>query len=583
MTDPSSESTPRTTTAGWRSVRRYGPLVAVLALVAAAVVVFGGGDDGGSDDDQAADGAAEAGDVDRADLVRRGPMTPERAELEGVGDVDFGPNCDEGTGQIRLPTVYAPPCVEPFDGDNQGATYPGVTEDTVKVVAFLPDPALDPLGAAAVGGLGADLDPETGMETMQDYLDIYNELFETYGRTVELEFYTGTGESDDQDAARADAVAIAEREPFAVIGAPLQAREVFADTLVDNGVVCAPGCALAMADDFIAERDPLVWNFGPTANQASQLAAAAIGNLAGPGPAELAGDEALQQQDRVYAAVYYTAPESEESAGFDALETGLSDHGIELEVELPYLLDLPRVQENARSIVAQLEEAGVTTVIFYGDPLMPQALTTEATAQEYFPEWILGPNLLADTALFGRSFDQEQWGNGFGLSFAGNPGVDTVGDSYLMYDWAYGREPPSNIYAVLDPGLRTLFTAIHMAGPELKPETFRDGLLRLPPGGGGPTRGLISYGNDDLWPSFDYGGSDDVALIWWDPEAQGADELGQQGPGMYRFANGGQRYTLDEMPSSAAEAGLFDTDASVIELTDLPADDRSPDYPSPDL
>lgn len=567
----------------WRAVRRYGPFVAVLAVVVAAIAVFGGG--GGDDgDDSGADGdSAGAHEVDREALVRSGPMTPEKAELEGRTDVDFGPNCDLDTGQVRIPSVYAPPCVEPFEGDNGGATYPGVTEDSVKIVAFLPDPALDPLGAAAAGGLGADLDLGAQRQTIQDYLDLYNEVFETYGRTVEVEYYTGTGESDDPDAARADAIAIADMEPFAVLGAPLQAREVFADTLAEHGVVCAPGCALAMTESFLAEREPLVWNYGPTANQSAQLAAAAIGRIAGPGPAELAGDEAMQAEDRVYAVVHYSDPNSDSTETFDTLEAGLADEDVELALDLPYELDLARVQENARSVVAQLEEAGVTTVVFLGDPLMPASLTAEATAQDYFPEWILGPNVLADTAFFGRSFDQQQWGHGFGVAYTGTPGVDTIGDSYLLYQWAFDREPPSNIYAVLDPGLRTLFTAIHMAGEELTPDSLRDGLLRLPPRGGGPTRPSVSYGNGELWSSFDYGGGDDVALIWWDPQAEGTNELGQTGQGMYRFANGGQRYTIETMPGSVEEAGLFDADTSALQLTELPSEDQPPDYPSPDL
>jgi hypothetical protein len=84
-------------------------------------------------------------------------MTPQRAELEGETGVDFGPKCDPATGKLRLPTVYAPPCVVPFDGDNDGATSPGVTADSVKVVAYIPDPAIDPVGASLIAGAGANL------------------------------------------------------------------------------------------------------------------------------------------------------------------------------------------------------------------------------------------------------------------------------------------------------------------------------------------------------------------------------------------------------------------------------------------
>ena len=100
--------------------RRYGPIAAVVALVVAAVLTFGRG--GGDDNDDAA-GSGEA--ASRDELILSGPMTPQRAELEGEAEVDFGPNCDAETGRLTLPTIYAAPCVVTFDGDNGGATSPG--------------------------------------------------------------------------------------------------------------------------------------------------------------------------------------------------------------------------------------------------------------------------------------------------------------------------------------------------------------------------------------------------------------------------------------------------------------------------
>ena len=124
---------------GWtRAAKRYGPIVAVVVLIAGAVVIFGGGgdDDGGG----GSGGGTEIGSQE--DLIRSGPMTPEKAELEGV-DVVFGPTCDTETGRIMLVSVYAAPCVEPFEGDNGGATSPGVTADEITIVFYIADPALD--------------------------------------------------------------------------------------------------------------------------------------------------------------------------------------------------------------------------------------------------------------------------------------------------------------------------------------------------------------------------------------------------------------------------------------------------------
>ena len=39
-----------------------------------------------------------------------------------------------------------------------------------------------------------------------------------------------------------------------------------------------------------------------------------------------------------------------------------------------------------------MKDAGVTTIIYTGDPLMPSSITKEATAQNFNPEWIIGPD-----------------------------------------------------------------------------------------------------------------------------------------------------------------------------------------------
>jgi hypothetical protein len=308
-----------------------------------------------------------------------------------------------------------------------------------------------------------------------------------------------------------------------------------------------------------------------------------VANLAGPGPAELAGDPDMQRDDRVYGIVHFDNENGDHEPVFRALEAALEDAGIELATDVEFDLDLARMQENARTMVAKLKDAGVTTVIFYGDPLTPSALTEEATAQDYRPEWILGPSVLADTTIFARGNDGEQWSHGFGMALNPARGEREVTDAFRVYRWAYGEEAPNNTVSLLEPPVRTMFAGIHMAGENLTPETFRDGLLRVPVGGGGPTTPQTTRGEHGVWPTFDWGGVDDVGILWWDPTATGEDESGNAGQGMYRYANGGQRYTLGELPGSIEEAGVFDVGSSVTVYDELPEVDRVPDYPPPDL
>jgi hypothetical protein len=557
---------------GRRIALRYGPIVvaAVLAVGVSAVMGGGGGDDGDEPT------ATEA--IDREQLIRSGPMTPERARLENAS-VSFGPNCDINLGRITLPTVYAPPCVVPFTGDNGGATSPGVTEDTVELVAYLRNP--DPLtGAVVEGEAGRSLDEQEQRQTIQGYVDLYNRVFELYGRQVEVELFVGTGSTDDTDAAKADAIAIADREPFAVIGGPDQASPVFADELAARGVLCLlESCATGLPNDFLAERAPYVWMAGGgEPADGVTLTAEAVGKLAGPGKAEMAGDPELREQDRVYGAVHYSSPEGLQDEPFAAFVDALAEVGVDIDADVEYYLDVNRVQEDARSIVAKLEDAGVTTVIFQGEGLTAGTLTREATAQGYFPEWIHADGYLVDLNSFARRFDPEQWQHGFGL-VSRSAASEEMADAYLLYRWAYGTNPPSNVATGVEAAIRMLFTGIHLAGENLTPETFRDGILRMPPSGGGPTRPSLAWG-DRPWTGLDDPQAD-AAIVWWDPEAEGV-ENGESVVGMYRFANGGERYRSGEIPKDATAAGLFDVDSSVVGYDELPEQDRTPDYPPPE-
>jgi hypothetical protein len=542
---------------GWlRTARRYGPFAAVAVLALAAVVVFRGDGDG--------DTAPGDGEVvtDHEALVRSGPMTPEKADLLGE-EVDWGPGCDPETLRIMLPTVYAPPCVAPFDVDNGGATSPGVTEDAIKLVLYIPR---DDFFVSMLTGQGTAFEPDATIQAVRHFVDLYNQTFETYGRRVELEVYTGRGAADDQAQAQADAREIAEMEPFAVVGGPFLANVPFADELAAQGVVCLPGCGgSGLPDSFVEERAPYVWVDGMTSSQTGRIAGDAIGAVAGPGePAALAGDPELRDQERVYGVLY---PEGGEEDMLPALREGLAQYDIEIAVDIAYSLDVSRVQEDTRNHIVRLRDAGVTTVIVTGAPFTPGFLTHEATEQGYSPEWILGPNYFADTALFGGQTDQEQWVNGFGIGYKLTSHT-TAGQAPELYEWAYSDDavdiPSAMPY--IEPATRMLFTGIHLAGPELTPDTFRDGLFRFPPSGDGVTSAVVSWGDHDIWPDVDYGTEDDVSIIWWDPAAENpeAETPTLAGPGLYRLANAGQRYTPGQFPATREASGLHDEGSSVV-------------------
>jgi hypothetical protein len=513
-------------------------------------------------------------------LVKAGPMTPAKAKLEGKTNVDFGPNCDPATERVKIPYVYAPPCVAPFKGRNGGATSQGVTQDEIKVVVYNTDPQKDPLVAGQLRAAGAEINLNSIEATWRGYFDIYNRMFELYGRKISPEFFTGSGPSSDTAAAKADAIAIADKKPFAVVGGPQQSTPVFADELAHRGVLCLGTCATAMPQKLADANKPYILTNGPSPEQAATLTAEFVGKQVGKGKAQYAGDDATKNKNRVYGILHYNTPDGQYDGLFDSLTSGLKKHGITAKAEQSFFLDLARAQETARTVITKMKDAGVTTIIYTGDPLMPASMTKEATAQNYHPEWIIGPTVLVDTAIFGRTYDQTQWARAFGVQLTPGRTTESTDPVRQLYEWFHNSPPPNNTYNVINPSIFMLARGVMLAGPKLSPQTFRDGLFRYPPSGGDPINPTQSWGKHGYWSFTDYYGSEDAAMIWWDPNASGVDEVGQPGNGLYRAADGGKRYSRGKFPAKG-QGGLFDTATSATIFETIPPETGQPSYPPP--
>src|SRR6266699_4641636 len=434
------------------SVRRSRALrrsTSLLAVVVSVVVVAG----------LLAAAAAASPASDEADaqknkaLVKAGPMTPEKAQLLNKTNIDFGPNCDTTTGRVKIPIVYSPPCVQPFTGKNGGATAQGVTGNEIKVVIWVGDPSKDPLLAGQIIAAGASLDTNTIKATWQGYIDIYNKMLELYGRKISVEFFDGTGSGADTAAAKSDAIAIAAKKPFAVLGGPAQSTSVFSDELAHRGVICVGTCALAVPQRITTNNAGFIFTDGPSPEESALLTAEFIGKQAGPGKAQFAGDDATKNKKRVYGIAHYDTPDGQYHAQFNTLKNGLKKYKITPKADQSFFLDPAKSQENARTIITKMKTAGVTTVIYTGDPLTPAALTKEASAQDYHPEWIVGPTVLADTTFFGRTFDQAQWAHAFGVGLVPGRVPQAVNPSYSLYTWFHGSAPPNNTYNVIIPSV----------------------------------------------------------------------------------------------------------------------------------
>jgi hypothetical protein len=546
-----------------KGLTRYWPVGAVVVVVAAALGI---GTLLGGDDEEEPDASGEAaGDG----------SVPALAAFPDEDPLD-APDCDAETGRLAIPTLYAPNCVPlwPEDRDNGGATSPGVTEDEIIVARYVAedDPTITAI-TDEIQGEDAPTDEELA-EYRAQVLEYFNALYETYGRTVRLVDVDATGSTTDDAAARADAIRIADDiGAFAVIGGP-GGTNAYVEELAARGVVCL--CVASQPQEVYEELAPYAWGALMSSTQGyTHRADYVTSRLAGQ-PAEHAGDPAYQDQERTFAIVFYENVEGSYAAGVDYFEGLLADEGVELTDRIPYVLDTARAQEDSATIIARLKDAGVTSVIFAGDPIFPIYLTQEATAQDYGPEWIITGSTGTDATAFGRRYDQEQWAHAFGISFLParlDPAVaEETEDEYNPVAWYLG-EPLEAYPSLLDLG--RLFTGIHLAGPELTPESYRDAMFSFDPVSGYTTSLSASYGVE-LWPFPDYAAADDVAEIWWDPDATGPDETDAEGQGMYRYSNEGRRYMPGDVGDSTAVP--FDEEGTVTVFDESPESDIPPTY-----
>jgi hypothetical protein len=542
-------------------LRRWGPLGVVLALIAGVTAVaFVGGEGGG----EGTTTSTPEGPVERPE----GAISWSMAQEQGL-DVQFPDTCDRETGHVAIPFFFRSECFADAD-DNGGATARGVTGDSITVVAWLPAED-DPVRSLLLNRIGFNATNADIRAAYEGYVEIFQRYYQTYGRRIDLKFLEASGSILDNTAARADAVRAAEElGAFAVLGGPI-IGSAWTDELHARGIVCiaCPG---------ISDAAPSSFSLPPSAGQIrTHLANYVSAKLAG-GNAEFAGDD-LRDDTRVFGFLGLGLGEGDER-GAQVLEDQLLDSGVTLAEKILYPLDPGRASELATNAITRMKTAGVTTVLVQADPILLPAFTSEATKQDWFPEWVLGGAPFVDTTTFARGFDQGQWEHAYGISYFPPQVAEDINPPVSLYEWYFGEKPPVEgtiPLLLLYPQVALFFTGLEYAGPELDVDSFHDGLFLTPPTPRAVTQPSVSYG-DWRWTEPDYAAIDDLVEVWWDPDARGPDEAGEEGSGMYRYVDGARRFLADEWTS---ELRVFDREDAPTIIEELPADEVPPDYPSP--
>ncbi|MDA8367578.1 MAG: ABC transporter substrate-binding protein [Actinomycetota bacterium] len=550
---------------GW--VRRMGPAVLVVLLLVAAGTVATVHSRVGSGPGVASQGGGAEGSA--AGIA----VTYQQAKAAGTtANYDWGPGCDTSTGRLKMPMVGAPPCVALSNKPNGGATWSGVTGSTITVVYYVPAP-----GGLTTSLAGATDSTQAQLATVQAFTAMLNRIVPLDGRKVVVVPFQATGGSDDPVAGRADAISVAQDlHAFASLGGPQQ-TSAYEDELARLHVLCL-ACGLSVPYSGYQQDAPYLWGALPSPDtlltDALQLV---VSQLVGK-DAIYAGESAMRHRKRTFAMVHYDQNPPIYGALNQKLTREFAATKLRLVDNESYLLDLPELPQEAATIAAHLKASNATTVIFAGDPIMPIYLTKAAAAIGYYPEWVITGTVLTDTTTLGRLYDQQEWAHAFGISTLPVPLPPAQAQARTLYEWYYGKAPAAakTVSLILEP-IELLFVGAELAGPDLTPTTFQQGLFHMPPTGGGPTDPRIGFGPNGPPPLPAYSSPADFTLIWWDPTATGVNEEGAYGTGMYRYVDGGRRYPAGKPVGGTVH--FFARAGSVTGYAEPPPGSRPPSYP----
>ena len=529
------------------------------------------------------------------------------------------PWCDTATGRIKIPSLYAPPCVPPLQGSNGGATYQGVTATSITVAVPYPQPNAE---AQAVLAAAGDNDTQSQVnQTTQDYVNEFMHHVNTYGRTINLKFFESNVNPADSSnpaaqnsQAQADAITVVKQlKAFASLGDATD-PQAFENYLVANQIPCI-SCTTTLPASYYLQRAPYVWGNGlPDETEDYSMRAEVICDEINPYPPQWVGGSTNPEvnlkalKHRVYGLLWPGTSSNEYQPGEQFFVQRLQQEcGITFKDNFSYdltgdITNPAEAQQQAGTFMAKFSTDGVSDVVFVGDPVTPVYFTSGATKQQYFPEWIQTGSALTDTAIFGRVYDQSQWVHNFGFSALADRVQLADEPAYSVYSWEYQKAPPAASgfgvqYALAYP----LVLGINLAGPQLTPATYQCGMppytaktnegqpcvgQNYPGIFGYPisptawrtrvTNPVLSWG-DKLWPWDDYNQTDDGTLVWWDPNATGPAENGVVGKGLYQYPFGGKRYMYGSFPKG--QVPWFDRTGAVTVFPSLPSADKPPSYP----
>ena len=519
-----------TFTVSQRLLRGYGPLAvfAVLLLLMSLLVpsksptkvnAAGAGSDTGGDvgivggqaGDAGAPGSAAgaAGGTAGAAGGAAGASKPGAAAAAAAAKTPCTDRKDQVQGD-----PYSPPCIA-FSGNNGGVTAKGVTPTEIHVAYRSLNEKGFQQTLAALAGASLQDGPDDINRTVQALGEYFNRHFQFYGRKVVFDIYNGQGSSTTellgggQDKAEADADTVKAHGDFADMSA---VSEPYADALAKRGIVGFGDPYLSQS--WHVQHAPYIWSLASDGTFVAKMAAEYAGKRLCNKPAKWAGDDgngkSMATKPRNIATF---APEN--SWYQESVQVAIQvakKYGCQAGPNVEYQLDLGTMSNQAQNLIPKMKAQGVTTILCGCDPIMPVFLTGEMNREHYYPEFIVVGTALTDTDIVGQLWNQNEAVHAFGVSSLQAPVPPTQTIAYEAYKTVRQDEPAFTVDLIYYQ-MEMMAIGIQMAGPNLTPATFQQGMYAYPPKLG--PAGFWEFGgqpaNIHNWTA-----PHDVREVYWD-------------------------------------------------------------------
>jgi hypothetical protein len=462
--------------------------------------------------------------------------------------------CPSGIGNPprQVESIYAPPCAPPFQGDNGGATYEGVTENEIRIGVR---------GTGAKGGANDcgnngpidKMDPTTMDAATRTFFVLekyFNKNFQLYNRR--LSFYCiepATLMIADESAEAASA-----SQDYHIFGTPT-GNSISCQPLINNKLVVT--CE-GLLDSFYQKNAPYAWASWQSATDQIDYLVEQVCTMLANKPASFSQDPTLNTKTRKFASVIYDGGRGfSEDADYyrDQLKQKCN---VDVDIYRTSLDD-QQGESQLASAAAQMKQNGDTTITPGVDWVSLATLTNAAANIAYFPEWYIGDGGGLSRNQLGQLQNQAEWQGAFGLTAEEPERPENQSECWRAYHSIDPANNPNDVICRYQwHEIIQYIAGIQQAGPHLTPQSYQQGWFKV--GMRYYTKPTWAVGGGYAPGVYDY--PHNVALMWWNPRAQ--DPYTGSSQGAYMYLYGAQRFCKGHLPAAAVNHYFKEADSVLL-------------------